>query len=369
MPSTTANPEPAPAAVDPDQQYKDELTKFWDERKAQRQSVHIAAYEARKAELDTSQPAPEPSADPYAGMGGDLAKALKSLERHRRELAKREASDEPAPEAPPPAKPAAAPIGAKKDKIICFPVIPAATKAIVNELARSSLFAAIQGKERQLVKDMRVEAIGESEILFTGEQFNQDDHDTLMQLASVAMLRPVGEYVTVSGHSLLKALGRGTSGKEHKQLDAEINRIIEGTIKVKSKGFNYIGHLIHDAVKHEISGQWVYRMNDTLQPLYSPKSYTLIDWQERKRLRGNALARWLHLWLSTHADSYPLKVETLRRLSGSKAKELRKFRQMLKSALVVLQTEGHITAWRIDENDLVHVERPPQRRRLANKTP
>jgi hypothetical protein len=91
--------------------------------------------------------------------------------------------------------------------------------------------------------------------------------------------------------------------------------------------------------------------------VYSASTYTLVDWEQRKRLRGKDLARWLHLYLATHAAPFPVKVATLKDLSGSRVAALRKFRQLLRRALADLQVNGDITAWEIDTHDLVHVER------------
>lgn len=351
-----ADPDPSPAAVDDERQrYIDEVTRLWEERQQRRTTS--TDHEARKAELAPPQP------DPYAGMGGDLAKVLRRFEAT---LKAREASSEPAGEGQPPSS--AAP--AKKDKLNNLPIIPTTARAVVNDIASSALFAAIQGKDRKLVKDMPVEARGETQMFFTGELLNQDDHDVFMQLVYLASAEPLGAYVTVSAHSLLKALGRGTSGKEHKQIDAEIKRLKNAGIEIKADRYTYIGSLIHDAIKNDVSGQWGYRLNEKLVTLYGASGYTLIDWEQRKRLKGKDLARWLQLEIARHAVPFPVKVETLRERCGSTTKELRKFRQLLKAALEALKAEGHIAAWHIDENDLVHVDRgaaltASQRRRLA----
>ena len=279
-----------------------------------------------------------------------------------------------APEGPQRATGADIPAQEKQRKIVNLPIIPTTARAVVNEIASSALFAAIQGKDRKLVKDMPVATTGETQMFFTGELLNQDDHDVFMQLVYLASAEPLGAYVTVSAHSLLKTLGRGTSGKEHKQLDAEIERLKNAGVKIKADNYTYLGSLIHDAFKHEVSGQWGYRLNEKLIALYGASGYTLINWEQRKQLKGKDLARWLQLEIARHAVPFPVKVETLRYLCGSTAKDLWKFRQMLKAALTVLQAEGHIAAWLIDENDLVHIDRgaaltASQRRSLALPKP
>ena len=245
----------------------------------------------------------------------------------------------------------------EKAKLLRLPVIPQETRPAVNVIANSALFSAIQGKDRQLLNDAHLDTQDGVDILFSGEQFNQDDHDVLMQLVYLASHHELGQPVTVSAHALLKALGRGTSGKEHKQLKAEIDRLVKGTIKLKTKRFDYIGHLIDDAQQDKETKFWTYRANPTLRKFYDVDSYTLIDWEGRKALKGKDLARWLQLQLASHARPFPMKVETIRRLSGSRVKALYEFRRMLKSALEDLKAHGFITGWQIDTGDLVHVDR------------
>lgn len=87
-------------------------------------------------------------------------------------------------------------------------------------------------------------------------------------------------------------------------------------------------------------------------------------------VQGKDLARWLHLYLATHAAPFPVSVEFIRRESGSRTAALREFRRMLRYALDDLKANGDIAAWEIDDNDLVNVDRgkaisDSQRRHLA----
>lgn len=331
---------------------------------------------------EKTQPAPRAETD-SAKLDPLMAK-MKAIEgrgieraRQQRTQAAQESlslSLEAKTEGPPPSAAAPnAPAQEKRGKTN-FPIFPTAVRAVVNEIASSALFAAIQGKDRKMVKDMPIAAMGESKMFFTGELLNQDDHDVFMQLVSIASARPAGEYVTVSAHSLLKALGRDTGGKQHKQLDAEIKRLKHAGVEIKTARYTYIGSLIHDAFKDEKTSHWGYRLNENLVPLYGASCYTLIDWEQRKQLKGKDLARWLQLEIARHFVPFPVKIATLWQRSGSKAKELYKFRQLLKNALEVLKAEGHIVAWRIDESDLLHIDRgaaltASQRRHLTHQPP
>jgi hypothetical protein len=57
-------------------------------------------------------------------------------------------------------------------------------------------------------------------------------------------------------------------------------------------------------------------------------------------------------------------------MCGSRLGDLNEFRRNLRRALDLLQAIGVIVAWRIDEKDLVIIERTPsasQQKHLANK--
>jgi hypothetical protein len=243
-------------------------------------------------------------------------------------------------------------------QIIQFPLFPEEKRPVSNDVARSSLFSCVQGKDRQMFENALLATVEGIEIRFTGRQFNQDDHDVLMQLVYMAAHKPLGEYVTVPANAILKALGRKIGKSQHKQLEGEITRLVSGTVIVRQKGVGkYIGHLVDNAFKDDITRRWRYRFNPDLRALYGPHAYTLIDWEQRITLRGKDLARWLHLYLVGHAAPFPVKVTKLRQLSGSRTKELKNFRSKLRLALKDLKDAGIIDDWMIDKNDLVHVAR------------
>jgi TrfA protein len=258
-------------------------------------------------------------------------------------------------------------------KVIQFPLFPEATRPVSNDMARSALFSCVQGKDRRFIKDALLATVDGVEIRFTGEQLNQDDHDLLMQLIFMARATALGKWVTVSAYAILKALGRKVSGKQYRELRTDISRLAAGMVSIRNAKvkIEYIGHhLIAKASQHEISRHWIYRLDPELKPLYGDITHTLIDWEKRLALKGKDLARWVQLYMATHAKPYPVKVDTLRQLSGSRAKALRNFRAQLRLALDDLIANEDIVDWRIEmPDDLVFVDRgkatsKSQRRRL-----
>jgi TrfA protein len=246
-------------------------------------------------------------------------------------------------------------------KIIQFPLFPEATRPVSNDMARSVLFSCVQGKDRIFIKDALLATVDGVEIRFTGEQLNQDDHDLLMQLIFMAREKPVGAWVTIPAHTILKALCRQVGGKQHRALRADIFRLAAGTVSIRiaRDRIEVTGHhLLAKAAQHEDSRYWVYRLDPDLAFLYGGESYTLIDWDKRLNLKGKDLARWLQLYLATHAKPFPVKVATLRELSGSRTKALRSFRGQLRLALDALISNHDIEQWWIaQQTDLVTVER------------
>jgi hypothetical protein len=261
----------------------------------------------------------------------------------------------------------------KPSQVIQFPLFPEDTRPVSNDVARSALFSCVQGKDRETVKDSLIATVEGVQIRFTGERWNQDDHDVLMQLVYMAAHKPLGEYVTIPAHALLKSLGRQTGKSQHEQLRADLTRLIAGTVSLRNSKtkVEYIGHIVDDAMQDEENRYWVFKLNPKLRPLYGSSNHTLIDWDRRLNLRGKDLARWLQLYMASHAAPFPIKVATLRELSGSKTEQLKHFREALRRALADLSTNGDLSSWAIDPaSDLVTVSRGEaitnsQRRHLA----
>ena len=88
-------------------------------------------------------------------------------------------------------------------------------------------------------------------------------------------------------------------------------------------------------------------------------------------MRSKPLALWLHGFYASHAEPHALTVEYLHKLSGSRTKRLRKFKENLTQALRDLEAIGAIKAFEI-VGDLVHVRTVPsksQQKHLAARRP
>lgn len=247
---------------------------------------------------------------------------------------------------------------------------PDSVRGIPNAVLRGSLFTV--SKTRTIAKSRELLAAVEGiEIRFKGERFNQTDLDVWEMLLHLARLQPLGNRVEFSAHEFLKALGRGTSGMQHEQLKEQITRLIGGVVEVtwtKDKK-TFGGSLVSEFFRDEEAQRYVVVFSEKMLNLYE-SGYSHIDWNQRQALGSNNLAKWLHGFYATHAEPFPYKVETIRTLCGSTAKELKKFRQTLKSALNELTEIGAIQSWEINADDLVSIKRTPtlaQQKHLKNR--
>ena len=259
-----------------------------------------------------------------------------------------------APPAPAPEQPSTA-------KILQFPLFPDATRPVSNDMARSALFSCVQGKDRRFIKDTLLATVADKEIRFTGEQLNQDDHDLLMQMVFIAQHKPLGSWVMVPAYGMLQALGRQIGGKQYRELRADIARLTAAMVIIRhteTKREVFGHHFLAKAEQDEQTRHWMYRLDPDLRALYGDMTHTLIDWDQRLALKGKDLARWLQLYIARHAKPYPVKVVTLRDLSGTRAKALKNFRGKLRLALDDLVKNDDIERWEIQmPQDLLFVDR------------
>jgi len=243
-----------------------------------------------------------------------------------------------------------------------LPLWPEAVRAVPNAVLRGALFSVAQ--EREAFKTATLIATVEGvEIRFQGTRPNQTDLDVWEMLLHLARLQPLSSEVRFTAHAMLKALGRGTSGKHHEELKQQIRNLAAGLAEItwtkERKTFG--GTLISNFFRDEETGLYIVKFNQDFGKLYAT-GHTSIDWEERKSLGQNNLAKWLHGFYSSHEQPYPYKVETLQRLCGS-ATERRGFRRILKEALPKLVDLGTIDSWEIDpETDLVSVVKPRKKR-------
>lgn len=242
-------------------------------------------------------------------------------------------------------------------------------RGLPNPIARSSLFTVgNQNEPRAFYQTHRtIQTLAGWLMTVRGEELRQDDEDVFLQLIHLARCQPLGEAVSFSAYSFLKELGWKRSAEGYARLKASFDRLQFTSIRLSADttdtgGFYlYQGALLRKFVGKSSDSQapktkWSVWLEPEIIKLFGPSTYTQVWWEQRLRLRS-ALAKYLHSYFSTHEAPYPLKVETLKGLTGSRAARLTDFRKALRVALQQLVAEGFLDEWHIDGSDIVHVVR------------
>lgn len=249
-----------------------------------------------------------------------------------------------------------------------LPFWPADIRGLPNAFARSALFNVANARKgaRDNLKRKQIAAVRGISIQYTGEELRQDDEDVFLQIVHIARIQELGTEVHFTAYSLLTELGWTKNSGSYKRLIDCLDRLKASSLAVTVElphgaRENYTGSLIRSFAWRESGGEvpmrhWRVLLEKEIIALFSPASYSRLDWQLRLKLPP--LAKWLHSFYITHKNPYPYKVETLHILTGSEIAEIRKFRYRLKAALELLVERGVLArAWIDARTDLVMVER------------
>ena len=245
-------------------------------------------------------------------------------------------------------------------------------RGLPNPIARSSLFTVgNQNQPRQFFKTHRsIVSLAGFTLSFRGEELRQEDEDVFLQLTHLARNHVLGERVEFTAYSILKELGWKRSAEGYARLRLTLDRLQGAGLRVVSDNNSggYQGALVRKFAWKDDSdtplSHWAVWLEPEIVKLFGPNGYTQVWWAQRLRLRS-ALAKYLHGYYGTHEEPYPMKVETLRALTGSRTQRLGDFRKAIRVALEQLVKECFLDRWHIDGNDLVHVVRSPKNKMKA----
>ena len=262
----------------------------------------------------------------------------------------------------------------KSGQVVQLPLWPEPVRAVPNDILRSAIFAAIQGKSRKFMKKEIIASVDGVTIKFTGWQLDQSDADVWEQVIHLAKTHPLGIECGFRAWTFLKDIGRSRGKSDYEWLKDSLNRLLSCSVEI-TKGRKIIGTRLLAKYIIDEETQLIKVIIDKDMASFYAAGWTGINWEQRQKLRRKPLALWLHGEMSSHANVFDRKVETLHRLCGSTDKTLYSFRQKLRWALDSLKEIGAVADWKIDPvTDLVNVDRgaaitDSQRRHLAKNPP
>lgn len=209
--------------------------------------------------------------------------------------------------------------------------------------------------------------------MYTGPELRQDDLDVFLQVLHMAKEQKLGEDIGFTARSMIMALGWQVHSDSYERLADCMNRMKATALRLTverqaGERMSFTGSLMGEFTWREVGSNdplrlWTVSLEKNIVKLFAPDAYSLINWKTRLNLPP--LAKFLHAFYSTHRMPFPHKVETLHKLTGSKIKEVRKFKYELKAALALLVEKGFLLSAKVDDKSgLVSVERKADKKAL-----
>ncbi len=244
-------------------------------------------------------------------------------------------------------------------KIIQLPPWSEAKRGVPNSVLRGALFAAVQGQHRQYMQGELLAAQQGIEIRFTGMQLDQSDLDVWEFALHLARKPPLGTRCYFTAYDFLKTLDRKTGKSDYEWLHSAFIRLTACAVEIKHNDLTYFGSLLIGGARDNSDPQnrYMLEINPKIMALYDA-GWTNIDWEQRQLLKRKPLALWLHGFYSSHAAPYPMRVETLMKLSGSRTKKVKHYTANLKKSMRLLKEAGTINGFEIQDG-LVTVDNVP----------
>ena len=238
-----------------------------------------------------------------------------------------------------------------------------------NVFLRGPLFAGVRATHKTL-NNTSMATQGDFTIVATGKQPTQSDLDVW---AAVVNLEN-GNRVDVSCHTLLRHLDRHDGSSDRAWLISALQRLHKCHVVITFKDDRrrgYTGLLIKElqlrapASRKSTPGALNQkRTNNQIEAFIDPAVAHLFEagWTQlptswRRQMRKKPLANWLTAYYLTHREPWRIKVDTLRRFSGSPGRSST-FKKQLDEALAFVKAAGYFPVAMI-VGDLVDVVRGP----------
>jgi hypothetical protein len=227
------------------------------------------------------------------------------------------------------------------NKVVYLPKCSEKKRIAPNVFLRSALFAAVKSSSEVMSEWYNIDAQTGYELLFKGERLTQADLDVWLYAAHLCKDSELGCVCRTTSYKFLKGIGRTTGKGEYVWLKNCIERLHAAQIKLRFKGGQWaLYHLLEDVDGHDGTGELAITIPKKLITLFEAGDWAKIEIEDRIRIKRKPLALWLHAYFFSHRHPYRLKVETILKYSGSKSKNTRSFKQMLRKALNDIEFTG-----------------------------
>lgn len=235
-------------------------------------------------------------------------------------------------------------------------LVPGAVRAALPyEFARSALFAAQPANlkaRRVFTKETEIASVQGFRIFQrTGKQLTQAEETLWLELLKLALRQqadPQGSRIPVyfTANGMLKVLGKAQDSKNRAALRASLNLLGDARIRVQREdGADWTANLIDIGTKPKDTDLTMAVFIDRAIATCLSSGYTLANLEQRRALRDNPLAQWLHGFYSTHRLPAPMHSGALQRLSSCEKMRTRLWEAKLVAALAELAA---VTGWKCE---------------------
>lgn len=251
-----------------------------------------------------------------------------------------------------------------------LPLWPESIRALPKAMAQSALFTVNCYNARRNFHREIIASQGDIKIIYTGEELRLDDEDVLLQLIHLARLQPLGDAITFSTYSIIKALSWSMNKQSYERLYDSIVRMKATNVTIQftnaqGEWVEYHESLIESAehggknALNKSDSLWRVRFHKRVLVLFADAAYTEVDWKTRLSLPP--FAKKLHGLIISQEDPQGMSVDTLYSIMGSKVKQKKQFRYQLRMALKLLVEMKFLQTFIVDPTtDLVRVQRAPR---------
>lgn len=219
---------------------------------------------------------------------------------------------------------------------------PDEVRGVPNIILRCALFGASRSASKAFLQRAEIYTQRPTQMRYTGPRLDQGDLDVWITLLHLARRKQMGTSFKTSAYELLKLQEKTDAGNNRKTLNKRLFRLAVGTLELSAKSKTYTGGLIDSIHRDDTEQKLVITLNPELSYLFGPDDFTHIDWSIRRSLNAKPLAQWLHGYLSTHAEPFPVSIDTLMMMAGSLDSSTSSREQNIRRALDALQHASNL---------------------------
>ena len=236
-----------------------------------------------------------------------------------------------------------------------LPLWPADIRCAPNEFLRSALFnARNRNQPRRYLRQETLAILGKGRITYTGEELRQDDATVWLQLISMSSAVPLGEAVEFTPYEFCKAVGWSPTGEAYTHLRKCLTRLQATAIAFHAERIKHTLSLSmipvfcwQDEGTRKPLPRYHVKLAVQLTELFCGSHYTYLLWAQRRQL-SEGLATWLHGYLATHRQPFPLAIADIQRVADLTVARSDNLRKSIVCALDALKKVGFLVSWEID---------------------